>query len=156
MMKYCYITVILLFLFSCDSNRVFEKNISIENNVWTLNQTPSFEYNHIDTISELNMLVNVRHSSSYPFSNLWIFVNTISPDGTIKKDTLECVLAEKNGKWIGNGLGDMWDIQCQFKTSRLKEYGWYTFKIEQAMRHGDLAKIEELPGIMEIGLRIEK
>ena len=156
MMKYCYITVILLFLFSCDSNRVFEKNISIENNVWTLNQTPSFEYNHIDTISELNMLVNVRHSSSYPFSNLWIFVNTISPDGIIKKDTLECVLAEKNGKWIGNGLGDIWDIQCQFKTSRLKEDGWYTFKIEQAMRHGDLAKIEELPGIMEIGLRIEK
>ena len=32
----------------------------------------------------------------------------------------------------------------------------YTFEIEQAMRHGDLAKIEQLPAIMEIGLRIEK
>ena len=32
----------------------------------------------------------------------------------------------------------------------------YTFEIEQAMRHGDLAKIEQLPGIMEIWFRIEK
>ena len=156
MMKYCFITVILLFLFSCESNRVFEKNVSIENKVWGLSQTPSFEYHNKDTISKVNMLVNVRHTSSYPFSNLWVFVNTSFPNGTVKKDTLECVLAEKDGKWLGSGLGDIWDIQCQLKTAQLKEEGLYTFNIEQAMRHGDLAKIEILPGIMEIGLRIEK
>jgi gliding motility-associated lipoprotein GldH len=155
-MKYCYITVILLFLFSCDSNRVFEENVSIEKNVWELNQIPSFEYHNADTVSKVNILVNVRHSSSYPFSNLWVFVSTSLPNGTIKKDTLECVLAEKNGKWLGSGLGGIWDIQCQLKTVQLGEDGLYTFNIEQAMRHGDLAKIEMLPGIMEIGLRIEK
>ena len=80
----------------------------------------------------------------------------IDPKGALKKDTLECILAQKDGKWLGSGLGDIWDIQCQFKSYRFLKQGMYTFEIEQAMRHGDLAKIEQLPGIMEIGLRIEK
>ena len=38
---------------------------------------------------------------------------------------------------------------------RFLKQGVYTFEIEQAMRYGDSAKIEQLPGIMEVGLRIE-
>jgi len=156
MIKYCLISLILFSLFSCDSNRLYEKNISIENTVWDLSQKPSFEYNNTDTISKVNLKANIRHSSSYPFSNLWLFINTIDPLGALKTDTLECILAQKDGKWLGSGLGDVWDIQCQFKSYRLLKKGVYTFEIEQAMRHGDLAEIEQLPGILEIGLRIEK
>ncbi len=156
-MKYCLITLILFSLLSCDSNRLYEKNISIKNNVWNLSHKPSFEYNNADTISKVNLKANIRHSSSYPFSNLWLFINMIEPTGALKTDTLECVLAQKDGKWIGkSGLGDIWDIQCQFKNYHFRKKGIYTFEIEQAMRHGDLAKIEHLPGIMEVGFRIEK
>ena len=155
-MKFWLVALILFSLLSCDSNRLYEKNITIENTVWYLSHIPSFEYNNTDTLSKVNLKVNVRHSSSYPFSNLWLFVNTIGPTGTLKIDTLECVLAQKDGKWLGSGLGDIWDIQCQFKSYRLMKQGIYTFEIEQAMRHGDLAKIDQLPGILEIGLRIEK
>ena len=155
-MKYCGIILILLTLISCDSNRLYDKNISIDDSVWGLSQTPTFEYANSDTLSKVNMLINVRHSSTYPFSNLWLFVNTISPNGTPMQDTIECVLAEKNGQWLGSGLGDIFDIQCSFKTIRLDDNGIYQFNVEQAMRHGDLAKIEHLPGVMEVGLRIEK
>ena len=113
-MKYYFVALILLLLLSCDSNRLYEKNISIEKAVWGLSNKPSFEYNSSDTISKVNLKVNVRHSSSYPFSNLWLFVNTIDPSGVLKTDTLECVLAQKDGKWLGSGIGDIWDIQCQF------------------------------------------
>ena len=53
-------------------------------------------------------------------------------------------------------MGDIWDVQCDFKNYCLDKKGDYVFEIEQAMRYGDLAKIEKLNGIMEIGLRIEK
>ena len=155
-MKYCLLALILFSLLSCDSNRLYEKNISIENTVWSLSHKPSFDYDNSDTTSKVNIKVNVRHSSVYPFSNLWLFVNTIGPTGVLKKDTLECVLAQKDGKWLGSGLGDVWDIQCQFKSNLILKQGIYTFEIEQAMRHSDLAKIEQLPGILEIGIRIEK
>lgn len=156
MIKYYCLIIVLLSLVSCDSKRLYENNLPIENDIWNINQVLEFDYNCVDTISETKLMVNVRHTSTYPFSNLWLFVSTTNPNGIQKKDTLECVLSEKNGKWLGDGLGDIWDIQCQFKTMQFKEDGIYNFRIEQAMRHGDLAKIEMLPGVMEVGLRIEK
>ena len=117
------LTLIVFFLISCDSNRIYEKNISIKNSVWELSEKPSFEFNNIDTVSVINLKINIRHSSLYPYSNLWLFINTIDPYGVLNIDTLECVLAKKDGKWIGHGLGDIWDIQCNFKNYRLKKKG---------------------------------
>ena len=144
------------FLASCDNSRLYETNVEIENNVWSLQQVPNFEYINSDTISLQKLQVNVRHTSTYPFSNLWLLIHTKSPDNTQKTDTLECVLAQKDGKWLGNGLGDIWDIEFDFDNRYFMQQGSYNFTIEQAMRHGDLSQIEHLPGIMEIGLRIEK
>ncbi|MDB2651820.1 hypothetical protein N9Y26_00820 [bacterium] len=47
-------------------------------------------------------------------------------------------------------MGDIFDIQCSFKTIRLDDNGIYQFNVEQAMRHGDLAKIEHLPSLTSI------
>tara|TARA_B100000963_G_scaffold169011_1_gene146831 strand:- start:724 stop:1206 length:483 start_codon:yes stop_codon:yes gene_type:complete len=155
-MKYFLQVLILFLLLSCDSSRLYEKNISINNTVWEISNKPSFEYKNTHTDKKVNLKINVRHSSSYQYSNLWLFVNIIDPVGELKRDTMECILAQKNGKWLGHGLTDIRDVQCQFKNYTLSKRGTYTFVIEQAMRHGDLAKIEKLNGIMEIGLRIEK
>lgn len=155
MIKSYYIILISFLLVSCDSNRLFEKNISIDNDVWSLEQVPIFEFENMDTISEVQLVVNIRHSSIYPFSNLWLFIQTKSPDGITQIDTLETTLSQKDGKWLGDGLGGIWDLQTDFKKVRLNKPGVYTFNIEQAMRHGNLSKIEQLPGVMEIGLRIE-
>ena len=155
-MKYFLQVLTLFLLLSCDSSRLYEKNISIDNTVWELSNKPSFEYDNTYAHKKVNLKINVRHSSSYQYSNLWLFINIIDPEGELKKDTIECVLAQKNGKWLGHGLADIRYVQCQFKNYTLSKIGTYTFEIEQAMRYGDLAKIEKLEGIMEIGLRIEK
>ncbi|MBL6657666.1 MAG: gliding motility lipoprotein GldH [Flavobacteriales bacterium] len=155
MIKGIYILLVAVLLVACDSNRLYEKNISIDNDVWSLGQIPSFEFENTDTVSDVNLIINVRHSSIYPFSNLWLFIHTLSPSGSTHVDTLEAALSQKDGKWLGDGLGDIWDLQLPFKTIQLNESGTYRFKIEQAMRHGNLSKIELLTGVMEIGLRIE-
>lgn len=141
---------------SCDNNRLFEKNIKIDQNVWDIQQNPSFNYINNDTTSTQKLIINIRHSSNYPFSNLWLFVHTTLPDNSLITDTLECILAKKDGKWLGNGLGDIWDLQANYESRIFNLQGAYNFRFEQAMRHGDLSKIEQLPGIMEMGLRIEK
>ena len=117
---------------------------------------PKFQTEITDTVSDMNLIVNIRHSAHYPFSNLWVFVNTTNPEGTQRTDTLECVLAAKNGKWLGSGLGDIWDIQIPLKTQAFSSSGDYTFEIEQAMRYGDKGRIEQLPEVMNVGFRIEK
>ena len=63
---------------------------------------PNFEFENKDTISEVNLILNIRHSSIYPFSNLWVFIHALSPSGAPQVDTLETTLSQKDGKWIGD------------------------------------------------------
>ena len=87
-----------------------------------------------DTLNEMNIIVNIRHTARYPFSNLWLFVNTTNPEGVQSQDTLECVLQQKMEGGLASGLGDIWDIQIPLKTQSFSSPGEYVFEIEQAMR----------------------
>jgi gliding motility-associated lipoprotein GldH len=73
------------------------------------------------------------------------------PGGKKITDTLECILADENGKWLGKGTGHIVDNRVPFKRNVIfPDTGKYTFEIEQAMR------MEKLPEVYDIGLRIEK
>ncbi|MFH1004994.1 MAG: gliding motility lipoprotein GldH [Bacteroidota bacterium] len=144
--------IILLFFFSsCDTNRVFEDNIELPKYIWDMKNKISFEVNIDDTISYHNLYINVRNASHYPYANLFIFVSIKFPNGIIAKDTVNCILADENGQWKGDGLGDIWDNQIPWKQKiKFPVKGKYIFEYEQAMRH------EQIPFIMDVGLRVEK
>jgi gliding motility-associated lipoprotein GldH len=143
-------SIFLLFT-SCDTGRVYEENKDIPDNTWKQNTSIEFNVDIKDTISLHNMYVNVRNSAGYSYSNLFLFIKTVFPKGEQTIDTLECTLADPSGKWLGEGLGDIWDNQILFKKNiRFPQSGQYKFKVEQAMR------IDPLTSIMDIGLRIEK
>jgi gliding motility-associated lipoprotein GldH len=141
-----------LFTFiSCDRNRVFEENKNIPENLWYINNKVTFDINITDTVSANNLYINVRNSGSYSYSNLFVFLTTYLPDNTASKDTLECSLADASGKWLGSGLGDIWDNKILFKRDfRFPQKGKYRFEMVQGMR------INPLPLIADVGLRIEK
>ena len=146
-----FLLFIFYFLSSCDSARVYEKNQEISDGVWNKDEKISFEVEIADTITPHNFYVNVRNADGYPYSNIYIFITTIFPDHKFSRDTLECILSDETGKWLGNGLGDIFDNQIFFKKGvRFPGRGKYTFVMEQAMR------ADELPLIMDVGLRIEK
>lgn len=141
----------LLVLVSCDPNRVYEKDIRIPDGIWPMNNPVRFEVIVEDTITAHNLYINVRHTGMYPFSNLYLFVTTVAPSGHAIKDTVQIILADKKGKWLGNGLGDIWDNQRIYKGQvRFAQKGKYIFEFEQAMRQ------EKLPSVLDVGLRVEK
>jgi len=146
--------LLLIFYFSltsCDSNRVFEENKEITDNTWSVSEKISFETTITDTISPHNFYINVRNADDYPYSNLYLFITTQFPNGKSSRDTLECILADDRGHWLGDGLGDLWDNRIPFKKNvRFPALGKYTFTLEQAMR------IDQLPQISDVGIRIEK
>lgn len=98
------------------------------------------------------MLVNVRHTNDYPYSNLYLFVVISSPDGNHLRDTLELNVADNTGKWYGTStLGDIYSISKIYKKNvRFAQKGTYNFYISQAMR------LTQLQGITDVGIRIEK
>lgn len=147
----CLSTAYCLLSTGCDRSRVFEDNTDIPDYSWDVKNKIPFEVNIDDTASLYNLYVNVRHATHYPYANLYIFVNIIFPNGKMRHDTVECVLADANGQWKGDGMGDIWDDQIPWRQNvRFPLVGKYKFEYEHAMR------IEQVPFIMDVGLRVEK
>lgn len=143
--------VIAIIFTGCDPSRVYEKNEKIPDYNWDQNYPLTFIVNITDTVSYHNIYLNVRNAGYYRFSNLFVFINTRLPQGNIQRDTAECNLASPDGKWLGDGLGDIWDNRILFKEHmRFPKIGEYRFDLVQAMR------VNPLQGIMDIGIRIEK
>lgn len=154
MKKSFHIIVLLIssMLFSaCDSSRVYEENKKLDDNEWKADNPLVFQVNMADTVTAHNVYLNIRNASYYPFSNIFLFMNTTFPGGAIDRDTIEIMLAGPDGKWLGQGLGDIWDNRVLFKRNvSFPEPGEYRFELIQAMR------LDPLPGIMDAGIRIER
>jgi len=138
-------------LSGCDSSLVFEKNERIPSATWSSEQILEFPVEITDTLQPHNIYINIRNQNDYPLSNLFLFITITSPDGLHNRDTVQCFLAEPSGKWLGKGFGNVWSNRFSYKTNvRFPVGGIYNFHLEQAMR------LEKLPGISDVGLRIEK
>lgn len=136
---------------SCNSRVVLDENIKLPDHRWEANNVIKLEVDITDTVTPYSISFNVRNAGSYSYSNLFLFVNTYAPDGAFARDTVELTLADERGQWLGDGLGDIWDNRLLFKPHfRFPHSGRYRFELEQAMR------INPLPGIMDVGMRIEK
>lgn len=148
--KILFLAYMLSFI-SCDSSRIYEQNMNIPKNKWEQSNIIIFNVQITDTVSLHNIYINLRNTGEYPMSNIFIFVKTISPLGFFVKDTFEIILADDKGKWNGKGFGNLWSNQVLYKKYVKFPYpGKYTFQYEHAMR------IEKLPGIVDVGLKIEQ
>lgn len=156
--KYWLIIMILALLFvSCDDKQVFDKYHKL-NGSWTKNDSIRFEFEQTDTISPYNLFLNVRNNSDYPFNNMFVIVALKNPKNEIKIDTLEYQMAYPDGKLMGDGFSDVKESKLWYQESFIfKNSGKYEVVLTQAVREtGKVTGIDELPGITEIGFRIEK
>jgi len=136
---------------SCDSKRIYDEYFTVEKGIWNVRKKAKFDVIISDIISRYNIYINVRNAPDYPYSNLFLFMNTIFPDGHAARDTVELTLADYDGRWLGSGIGSLKFNRFLFqKGFQFRQKGTYQFEMEQAMR------VSELKGIHDIGLRIEK
>ncbi len=143
--------VVVLLLSSCNKNTLYQKYITLPDSEWDMNKPVSFKLNVDDTSTYYNVFVNIRNADTYAYSNLYLFIDITSPMKTKERDTIECILADPAGKWLGEGLGDIWDNKILFKRNvRFPRTGEYDISYTQAMRD------DKLQMIMDVGLTVEK
>ena len=136
---------------SCSDISVYNSNIDIPGESWNIDSIARFKVDIADTTSIHNVYVSVRNTTNYPNSNLYLFISTTSPQGASLRDTLEYILADSKGNWLGKGVGAIRDNQIPYKRYiRFPDVGTYEFTIQQGMR------THHLKGITSIGIRIEK
>lgn len=141
----------LILFIGCRSISMFENVIDIQKGAWNKTQGVRFDVPVVDTINGYNLYLEIRNANDYPYSNLFLFVTTHSPNKAIKKDTLEITLADDKGKWLGKGLGGIRSNEIMFKNNiRFPVAGYYKVEVNQGMRD------DVLKGIIDVGLKIER
>jgi len=151
--RFSFILVLTFFLLliSCNSNVIYTNSTEMAGETWKLMDIATFKVPITDTIKSNNVIFTIRNGTSYPFRNIFLFVTTTSPDGKKITDSLQYNLSDEKGKWYGKGFGDIHELDLPYKSNvffPLK--GTYEFKIQHGMR------IEDLKGVYDFGLRIEK
>ena len=149
------VTIFLsLLLAGCLPAPYFQKEEAIPQNAWAYGFRPSFTFEITDTTAGYQPSFLIRHTQAYPYSNLWMNVYVKTPgDSVAKKERINVVMAEPSGKWLGRGMGEIYEQRLPIRFSdsiRFDRKGTYQVSLEQNMR------INPLPEILNVGLRIEK
>ncbi len=140
-----------LVISSCNSNVIFTDSVAMKNTTWQLMNTPVFKVPVNDTLNGNNIFFTIRTGSDYPFRNIFLFVTATSPESSELTDTLQYYLADDKGRWYGKGFSDIHELSLPYKSNVFfPAKGEYLFRIQHGMRTKDL------PGIYDIGLRVER
>ena len=144
------ILISLTFL-SCNSNDVFLSYKTIPLKGWGKDSLLTFDVAIKDTNVTYNLYVNVRNRGEYPYQNLWFFLSKKTPDNVLSKDSIECYLADKRGKWLGTGIGSVLEMPVLYQQKvKFNKAGIYQYKIAHGMRDSVLI------GLNDIGFLVEK
>ena len=142
---------LLIIIASCDDNRVFEKYKPVPVDGWNKDSLVVFNIPVSDTLQNNDLFVNIRNDVTYPYSNLWLFIQINQPDGNALQDTFELSLADPAGKWLGRGYGGIKTRQVIYRRNvYFPVSGEYEIKIQHGMRETDLK------GIKDVGLSVQK
>ena len=155
MRSYFMIGLAAVFATGCADNVVYQGDVQVPNGQWSRSFTPEFVFDIADTVARHDVYIDVRHTGEYPFSDLYLFVDLTGPGGRSMRDTVECLLADPTGQWLGKGTGFIFSDRIQAKVlyklrNRFPSAGRYTMKLEQAMR------AEPLPAIIDVGVSVER
>jgi gliding motility-associated lipoprotein GldH len=155
-------SLILLLVFSvcfisCDKNKVFDEYKETKG-IWKKTDVIAFNFEQKDTVKPYNLFLNIRNNNKYPFNNLYLIVKLTQPDSLSKIDTLQYAMTKPDGSLLGSGFSDVKESKLWYQENFVfKKTGAYKLEIQQALREtGSISGIDELPGVTEIGFRIEK
>ena len=147
----CLIGVVL---WACGDNRVYEQVIDFDKQEWIVTDKPSFEFEIDDINSKYHVFSDIRNAVSYPYARFYFTYYLLDSTGVEiqKKLRGEYLFDAKTGKPSGkSGIGDLYDHRfLLLQNFQFPKTGKYKIVLEQFMR------METLPGIVAIGIRVEK
>lgn len=143
---------LLMFLYACDSSKVYQEFEDFDESYWGQDNRISFEFFIEDESQNYNLLALFRNSLSYPYNNMYYRYQLTDPEGTVMSEDLKQIFLfdAKTGEPYGSGVGDLFDQkQPILENYKFDSPGTYKIELEQAMR------LDTLPFILSVGWRVE-
>jgi gliding motility-associated lipoprotein GldH len=141
----------LALMSSCGPDIVSRSTLKIQESGWSYPDTLSCAYTVADTQQVHDLLLDIGHSTSYGFQNLYVKIHTYFPSGRHLQQVVSLELADKFGTWQGHCSGETCHIRIPIQEGAyFQETGTYRLTIEQFMR------TDPLPGVSSITFLLEK
>ncbi|NGF55301.1 gliding motility lipoprotein GldH [Parapedobacter sp. SGR-10] len=148
MKKFVYIFFVwftFFFTLSCEYDAFYEQNKAIAGRSWTYQDIPEFPVHITDKNAKYDIFINLRHSSGYDFSNIFVLLHQKGPQLADTTYREEIPLAQLDGRWLGRSAGGLYEIQyLAYPNFVFPDTGIYTFGIEQNMRQNPLTDISDV------------
>ena len=133
-------------LCSCAEPPIYEQYQAVEQTVWPQDKEYYFIFQVDSPSVPVDISLRLRNNNRYPYQNLWLFVLEERPIGPVLRDTIECLLADDYGKWLGHGIS-LYESEIPIRQGyTFPTRGQYAITVRQGMRDSALV------GIQEIGL----
>jgi gliding motility-associated lipoprotein GldH len=140
-----------MYLTSCTTLDVFEKNIAIPGYAWSKELKPQVTFTIADTVSRYNIFAVLRHTDAYRYKNIYMNVSLQGEGINSPPQRFDLKLAEDDKGWLGSGMDDIFEHRMPlFRAITFPKAGNYTFTLQNIMRE------EPLEHVMNVGIRLEK
>jgi len=144
---FCFLIVAGFLLLGC-SDALHSESKSIPGQKWRQGAKSLFKLPIGDTSLLYDVILTVRTTANYPYSNLWMYLTVEGPLGKSKRFPLEIVTADVQGKWMGEKSGSTVVFSKVITHARFPKKGTYFFSFEQASTD------KVLPEIMDLTLEL--
>lgn len=147
--------ILLLFiagaLSACNKKILYHSFHTLPVNGWEQRDTLLFNVEVPDSQTYYKLFLEIRNGSNYPYQNINLSVSYgLSDSVASSTDSLECILADKEGVWKGKGWGGLYQSAFPTKNVQINQPGNYFFKIAYILPDTILT------GIQDIGIKLEK
>lgn len=149
------ILLVTALLSGCLPSAYYQKVYSIPDAGWTYDFRPVYKFEISDTSAQYRTYFVIKHTDAYKYSNIWLIMKTKKPGASEYELTrVEVPLAQQDGKWLGRGMGELWEqrIPLTFynQPQSFSQTGTYEVMFEQNMRDNPLQEV------LQVGFRVEK
>ena len=139
-------------LASCGKNLVLDELHTFEDSRWHMDSVVTVVWEPEQSEDPVFMSMYIRHSTEYPYNNLFLFRSIESTQGVEYTDTVNVALADPLGVWNGSGMSNLKTLEIPIGQGavRFRNDERYTLKITQGMRD------TVLYGIQDVGVQFEQ
>ena len=139
-------------LASCVKNVVLDELHTFEDSRWHMDSVVTVVWEPEQSEDPVFMSMYIRHSTEYPYNNLFLFRSIESTQGVEYTDTVNVALADPLGVWNGSGMSNLKTLEIPIGQGavRFRDDERYTLKITQGMRD------TVLYGIQDVGVQFEQ
>lgn len=147
-MRWSYLLLIAVVLFSCDKNVVFKQfDSDFDQNRWQRTDVKTYEM-QIEQQGVYDLEIDFSYVAGIQFAEIPIYFQLIDPEGTIEKQDVILQTKTPEGTDVGDCVGDYCDMRHVVLKSKPLKPGKYTVKLNNAFNNA------YLPNVIGVGIRL--